>query len=89
MLPPVVESVTKSPAGDEASPRVTPIEAEVAEGASVTATVAITPFAIWLALRPVRTQLYAAAVPAQVTDFPAAAPDAPAATFTALTLAAG
>jgi len=85
----VVETVTKSPAGDEASPPVMLIEAEVAEEVSVTATVAITPSAIWLALRPVKTQLYAAAVPAQYTDFPAAAPDAPAATFTALTLAAG
>jgi hypothetical protein len=89
MPPPVVESVTKSPVGDEASPPVTPIEAEVAEEASVTATVAITPSEISLALRPVRTQLYAAAVPAQVTDFPAAAPEAPTDTLMALRFAAG
>jgi hypothetical protein len=84
----VVERATRSPAGDEANPPLTAIEADVAEEESVTATPATTPSAIWLASRPVRTQWYAVAGPAQFTDFPAATPDGPAVTLTALTLAA-
>ena len=88
-VPPVAETATASPPRDAPNAFVTAIATAGAFGASKTETVAATPLGIVFELTPVARQVYALALPAQVTDLFAETNAAPAATVKPVTLADG
>ena len=89
MLPPVADTGIGYPATDAPNVSLTPMEIELAPGASVTVTTATFPSAIVFVLRPLVRQIYALAPPAQLIVLPADISTGPGVTEKLVTLAAG
>ena len=90
MLPPVPEAPNDMPVLETAMASVTPIGMEPdAAGATVTVTVAATPFPITLVLLPDARHRYPPDVPAQFSDLPAVVKTEPAASWIEVTLPEG
>lgn len=85
-VPPKVVVGIANASSDAPSPPATPMGAEATPGANETITLATTPSAMTLPLRPLATQRYPPApVSAQARPFPAAVSEGPAVTVTLLT----
>jgi hypothetical protein len=89
MLPPVAETGMGYPATDAPKAPLTPMDIELAFGASVTVTTATLPSGIVFVLSPFVRQMYELALPTQLTVLPADVSAGPAVTEQLATVAAG
>ena len=89
MLPPVAETATGYPATEAPKVPLTPMDIELALGASVTVTTATMPSGIVFVFIPLVRQMYELALPAQLIILPADVNTAPGVTEKLVTLVEG